>query len=477
MQPIGLSQALEAIQTAIADLKTPGHLQRAETLLWPTLDQFPDIAPLWFYAGCYLAQTGRHALAVRCYEKSYELQPNPVIWTDIGASYRCMNRIEECRAALMRGLEAMPNDPQILTNLAGSYVNEGDPQTGIGWGERAVAAQVNDKALWNLGLLYLEAGIYDKGFDLYAEGKHQHREERVYEPDAPLLTPQLHYELKGHGKTLLVYGEQGIGDELMFGTMLADVMEDYDIIFECHPRLEWLHQNSRHGDMQIIPTRKNFGPPSERPVPRADAKAAIGDLCRLYRRELKDFAWCGPIYTAPIAERDEFRGQLEVLAAGRPIIGVATRGGEISTATRYRRLTPSALEHFFNRDAFFVGLDYEDCSDLASWVQERFGSDRYFWPAAINFHWDYQHVAALIAATDAVVTVCQSVAHLSAGMGHSTHVLVPDKPAWRYGTTGRSWYWYPGSHAVLHRQNANFGNWNTAIDDAFASLPILREAA
>lgn len=470
MQPVGLAQALEAIQQAIADLKSPGNLQKAEQLLWPALDQFPDLPPLWFYAGCYLAQTGRHSLAIRCYEKSYELQPNPVIWTDIGASYRCMNRIEDCRGALQRGLEAMPNDPQMLTNLAGSYVNEGDPHAGIPYGERALEISPNEKTIWNLSLLYLEAGIFDKGFDFYTEGKHQHREDRVFEPDPPKLTPHLHHELKGQGKTLLVYGEQGIGDELMFGTMLQDAQKDYDIIFECHPRLEHLHRTSMHHDVQLLSTRKHFGPPSERPVPQADAKAAIGDLCRLYRREQKDFVWRGPTYTADINERDEYREQLEAMANGRPIIGVATRGGEISTAARYRRLPPSALERLFKRDYFFVGLDYEDVSELAAWL----GTERYFWPAAVNFHWDYSHVASLVAATDAVITVCQSVAHLSAAMGHPTHVLVPDKPAWRYGVSGDRWYWYPGKHAVLHRQK---GNWNQAIDAAFEALPKLRRAA
>src|SRR5690348_14526321 len=139
MQPLGLAQVIETLQSSIANLKAEGALERTEQLLWPALDQFPDVPPLWFYAGCYLTLTGRHALALRCYEKSYELQPNPVVFIDIGATYRCMNLVEKSRAALLRGLDAMPDDPQILTNLAGSYVNEGDPWPGIEYGERAAA--------------------------------------------------------------------------------------------------------------------------------------------------------------------------------------------------------------------------------------------------------------------------------------------------------------------------------------------------
>lgn len=477
MQPLGLSSVIATIQRCLENLKLGDNLQRIEGLLWHALDQFPDIPELWFYAGCYLALTGRHALAIRCYERSYEIQPNPVIFTDIGASYRCLNRIEESRAALHRGLEAIPEDPQILTNLAGSYVNEGDPLPGIAYGERALARQVSEKTLWNLGLLYLEAGEYAKGFDFYAEGKHQHREQRVYEPDPPKLTPELHHEIKGTGKTLIVHGEQGIGDELMFGTMLMDITRDYEVIFDCHPRLEWLHRHSawarelaREGrEVRIHAGRKDFRDPKERPLPwNADAKCAIGDLCRLYRRSRDAFYWSGPTYQADEAETAEYRAFLEAFAGGRRIIGLATRGGELSTATRYRRLNSQALEQVLSRDCLFVGLDYEDMTEVQKWSAEKYGPQRYVWPAAINFHWDYHHVAALIAATDAVISVPQSVMHLSAGIGHPTEVLVPSRPDWRMGQTSSDWAWYPGEHCTLHRQKGT--DWGPVIESAFAAI-------
>lgn len=469
MQPVGLAQVLETIQKALGNWRAPGELESLEKFLWPALDQFPEFAPLWFYAGCYLSLTGRHALAIRAYEKSYELQPNPTIWTDIGASYRCMNRVTECRVALKRGLEAMPEDPQLLTNLAGSYVNEGEPWTGIGYGEKALARDVNEKTIWNLALLYLEAGVYDKGFDFYAEGKHHHREERIFEPDPPKLTPQLHEALKGRGVPLIVYGEQGLGDELMLATMLPDVAQDYEVIFECHPRLEWLHRHSRHGDLQILPTRKHKGAPAERLMPQADAKSAIGDLCRFYRRRAECFTWNTPVYHADVGERNEYRQYLEAFAGGRKIIGLATRGGEISTNTHYRRLPRASIERLFSReDCLFVGLDYEDMTELVEFAREKFGPERYVWSAAINFHWEYSHVAALIAATDAVITVPQSVMHLSAGLGHPTEVLVQSKPDWRMGQTGSRWVWYPGDHCTLHRQVGN--DWDTVIDSAMAAI-------
>ncbi len=64
--------------------------------------------------------------------------------------------------------------------------------------------------------------------------------------------------------TLICFGEQGIGDEIMFSTMLNDAIEHYEIVFECHPRLEKLHRNStlarslteQGRQVRIYPTRK-----------------------------------------------------------------------------------------------------------------------------------------------------------------------------------------------------------------------------
>jgi hypothetical protein len=241
--------------------------------------------------------------------------------------------------------------------------------------------------------------------------------------------------------------------------MLRDVIADYDVIFDCHPRLESLHA---HADwaralrkagrpVHIVPTRKIRGGPVERPLPvPAQLKVAAGDLGRLYRRSLSDFQWHGPLFRADPRETREMRAQLETLAEGRRIVGLATRGGTMSTAVHYRTLKKDQLERiFYTPDTLFVGLDYDDMSALAQVYP-----DQYYWPAAVNFAWDVEHLACLVSATDAVLTVCQSVAHLSAALGHKTHVLVPDKPAWRYGIEGSRWDWY-GPHATLHRGESN----------------------
>lgn len=453
--------SLDSVITEASEALRAGNVGLAEQLIFPALDQKPHHAVLWFYAGVVLAAQGKHAVALECFTKSYALSPNPAIWSNAGACLRYMQDVEGCRALLEIGHEHAPWDAHITGNLCGSYVNEGNPMPGIAYGEPVKDDPAAGPSIkFNLGLLHLEAGNFAKGFDYYASGSHHLRRIPVYEPDLPELTPEMHSALRGAGNRILVVGEQGIGDELMMATMLGDARKDFEIVFDSHPRLETLHHGSTWNTgegykITIQPTRKDQG---EKKAPKGCiAKIALGNLGQFYRRTRESFP-AGPFYQArePALLVEQYRARLLGLAGGRKIVGLAMRGGTLSTARMYRMMPPEILDALVaDESLFFVSLDYEDMTPVA----ERLG-DRYCWLPSILWHWDYHHTAALAAATDVNVTVCQSVAHISAAMGHPTLVITPSKAAWRYGLTGEDWYWYGHPNVRLLRQSGD--SWSPA---------------
>lgn len=455
MEQMGLPQVVAAIDEHCRS----GDHERAGAMLWPALDQFPHVGALWFYAAALFMEEGKSVLAMACWEKCYQLECNPEVLVNLGAAARMTNQVELARATLERLLEIRPDDAKALSNLTGGYVNEGNPKPGIEYGERCLELDPEAKqGRFNLGLLYLEDGQYGKGFDCYADGFHRLRHPKVYTPDPPYLTPERFAELKqvAFKPRLIVAGEQGLGDEIMFSTMLDDVLEDFDVILDGHPRLESLYRRSRFASrITIHGTRKVDSPEWSH---EAHAKVMIGDLGRFYRRTPESFRWTGPIHSADPVEAGQLRAHLQSLAKGRPIIGLALRGGTVSTNRKYRGLPLAALGDLLKQDALFVSLDYEDVGDEVSYIRS-LGRD-VFWCPAILWHFDYLHTAALVAATDRVVTCCQSIAHLSAAMGHRVDVMVPSKPAWRYGLRSESWFWYPHSNARLLRQYGD--DWTPA---------------
>lgn len=495
MQPIGLADVIQAIGEALSQ-PSKENLAQVDSLLWDALNQFDQMPHLWHYAAQFSNHLGRHALAAQCLRRCYELESNPNVLANIGVTLRMQQKPEEARFVTQLALKRNPDDLLALGTLAANYVNEGNPQPGIEAGEEALrlGTERPGELKFNLGLLHLEAGNFARGFDLYAEGEHRWRENRMYATDGksepPVLTPQLHEfpcfragNKDGTKKTLLVYGEQGIGDEIMFSTMLCDVARDYNLVFDCHPRLESLHRNSSwalRSKAKIFPWRKERGDASTRRIDvDVDAKIAIGNLCRIYRRDLESFqrAWTDnrPLLYHPAHESEEYRKLLTNAAEGRKIIGIAFRGGTISTATKHRRLPEEAIKSFLERkDCLFVSLDYEDMTGVARWAHDTFGPRRFIWPASINFAWDYHHVAALLLATDLVISVPQSVAHLSAACGQNTVVLNPFKTAWREANCDsckarHEWYWY-GKHAKMLRQTES-GIW--PIEEAHNQIDAL----
>jgi hypothetical protein len=165
------------------------------------------------------------------------------------------------------------------------------------------------------------------------------------------------------------------------------------------------------------------------------------------------------------------------MALGRPIVGLATHGGVMTTARQYRTLRIPEIEQLVSRtDCLFVSLDYDDMTQVVFHIHEKFGPGRFHWPAAIVQHWDFEHTAALLAATDLNVAVCQSAAHLSAGIGAPTRVLVPKRCAWRYAPVDvqERWYWY-GGDALLYRQT-DAESWQGPLDAVVADIAKIERA-
>lgn len=502
MFEVGLASVCDEINEAFRT----SNFQRAEALLWPALDQFNKTPQLWFYAGNIFFKTGRPALSAICFERAIELDENPLVLANLGAAYRRLNQHEEGLAVLRAALERNPDYEPALVNLGAMYVNEGSPELGIPHLEKAVAlgqarGKLETGAEWNLGLLYLEASRFAEGFDIYRGGYGAERLVRTYAygevPEPKRLDAADHQAAQGVGSgahpkhTLIVWGEQGIGDEMMFATCLNQAIEHYDIVLECHPRLEKLHRNSTWArklaadgrQVRIYPTRKdeNIGWPITENI-RADFKCPIGDLASFYRRDIDAFhaAWreTGPTYAANPVEATEYRQMLHAWSGGRPIVCLATHGGVLTTARQYRTLRIPELEYLLEHtNCFFVGLDYDDMTPVMLHLDAKFPG-RYRWYPSIVQHWDYDHTAALLAACDMNVMVCQSAFHMSAGMGLPTRCLVPKRCAWRYAPIQdhpELSYWYPGDEVRLYRQE-DPDSWAAPLNRLIADINALRPA-
>lgn len=459
MQEANITDVYANVEKALAE----DQLDVAERWLFPAMDQHPKDPQLLFYASHCLVKRDHYALAKLAAEESLRLSPNSRAYGNLGAVYRRMNDNVMAEKMLRKAIDYEPGEKNAWNNFAANYVNEGNPLPGIEAAKKALEIDPDfTKAKWNLGLLQLEAGQFKEGWENYRVGLAlSDRMLRSYTDGTggePKLVESLDElvewrEQNGRKPRVITWGEQGLGDEIMFSTILKEFSEYADIVFECHPRLIKIFQDSYKFVKEFHPTRKDDMLEWPAEVKPCQFKLPIGDLGMFFRPDRESFNIKDRVPLKPDGNlKAMYRRTLEDMYPGKKFIGVAWTGGVLRTMRWYRSCELQELWPLgYNDDVVLVSLQYEDDAAAVDRYAKFVGNNIHRFPA-ITQHYDYQHTLALVCALDEVVTVCQSVAHLSAAAGVKTTVLVPDKPAWRYGLEEKDWFWY-GDNARLYRRN------------------------
>lgn len=395
-------------------IQMDGDLALAEQIYTAILSNHPDNWLCTFFLGTLYLQTHRNGLAVIMFERAGQLHPqSPEIWNNLGTAYKRENFNEEARKALLRS-RSLNVDADNLNNLATIYINEGEPEKGERWARLAVKEDPESTyAHWNLSLTLLEQGKWQEGFKEYSWGlRSKDRRNRDY--NAALWRGQ-------KNKSVVVYGEQGIGDEIMFASCIPDLKKlSKRVVFDCHPRLIGLFERSF--GIKCYPDRKK----DEIPwiwKENLDYKIPIGGLPQFFRKTDKDFP--GKPYLKPDPDMvKDVRTRLESLGPG-PYIGVSWYGGKKKTRNDLRAVPLEKWGEILKQDAQYISLQYT--KDHIKEAQEH---GLHVIKDVFEDNYDYN--AALVCALDLVISVNTSIVHLAGALGQECWCLTPTRRAWRY---------------------------------------------
>lgn len=395
-----------------------------------------------------------HAMALNVLRGAYHLaRTEPKIWANIGHCLAELWHTEAARDWMTRAARVEPDDVGHMTNLASIYAQMGDPLAAIEWGEKALAIDPESRtAKYNLSLPYLMEHRWPAGWAFYdeAHGTTHQRPQNVYTTEAA--------RWEGLGGNVVIYGEQGLGDAIMFASMIPEAIEDADrVVIDVDLRMVDLFRRS-FPKAHVSST--SGGQPLKVPAGwEPDCQIAMGSLGGFYRLQDTDFP--GTPYLVPDPDRVL---QWEALLARfpKPWIGVGWRGGTDTTGERERSLSLLELLPLFEAmpHATFVALNYQPATGQeVVEFREGCGVELQHWPRATRQGINLDETAGLIGALDAVVSVQTTAVHLAGAMGVPTWCLVPNKPQWRYGRTGERMPWYGA--VTLMRQGPKV--WTEAV--------------
>jgi tetratricopeptide (TPR) repeat protein len=410
----------------------------------------PDPEVLFYY-GTALFQQGKAGLATVVLKQCIDMRPTlQSAFQNLGNCYRIALDFKGAEEIYLSGLELGPS-AELEACLAGLWVNRGNPQKALFHYERSLAIEPRDKAvMFNSGLAHLELGNWKRGWELYDLGY-----------DAGVRSPRQYMNLPKwegeHGKVLIVWGEQGVGDEIMFASMIPDLQKICKrVIFDCHPRLVDTYRRSFPG-VEIHGTRKNY---SLEWIAKSDAEAhcSITTVAKYLRNDEKDFPGT-PYLTHAINVKKPKSDKLRV--------GVTWSGGTKATHAHARSFPVETLLPILEQDCEFFSLQYQDTAAReVCELEEATGIHLKHFPSRSE-HKNYDNTINFISTLDLVITVCTTVHHAAGALGVPCWTMVPSEPAWRYGLKGTKTPWY--GNTTLYRQ-AKGEQWGAVIDRIAADL-------
>jgi tetratricopeptide (TPR) repeat protein len=429
----------------------PSAEQRPETAIRPPA--VGDDADDWNAHGIAFRHESRFGEALAAFDRALALAPDyPPALYNKGLVLAGLDRLDEAVDCFRLALEncAATEPPtrvaEVCESLAGALcgLNRYEEAVAV---YRALATLKADPTPveWYLSMALLMLGRFAEGWQKY--------ESRFAMPEnaerAAEVRPLDLSEVAG--KRVLVWGEQGHGDNIQFARYVPLLAaRGAQVCFAAYPELAPLMR-----EMEGVGSVMTSGDAK----PECDLVTSLLSLPLAFRTELASIPGKVPYLRAPAARLSEWRA---ILGPRRqPRVGIAWWG---SQHIPYRSLPLAALEPLLQRrDVTFHVLHTEipvgDRLLLAKYPHVVDHS------AALG---DFADTAALIQSLDLVVTIDTSVAHLAGALARPVWIMLAFSADWRWLLDRDDSPWYPTARLFRQKRRGDWESVMTAVSQALS---------
>ena len=286
-------------------------------------------------------------------------------------------------------------------------------------------------AKWTMGLIELQTGNFERGWELYD----QRWDSSVF--NSPKLKTRLpEWRPYRAYQSVLVWCEQGIGDQLLYASLLEKVRScTKKVTVMIDVRMIGLFQRA-NPDITFIPHDSKVKNSDY------DSQIAIGSIGRHFIETREDISeYRSTNYIKPNPKRVEQVKQELNLTGEEFVIGLSWA----STAPRIDKHKSVALEELLGLwdipNIKVVNLQYGKPDHDIEPFEEKTGKQ--VWQTTVSNFFDLEGVAAIMSLCDAVVSVSNANVHIAGAMGRPTYVLDANKLWYWNHKNGRSSLFYP----------------------------------
>lgn len=407
-----------------------------------------------------------------------ELAARAVILNNIGSAIAHNGARETAVAMMCRAIATNPFDPQYRENLAAilatdgeseqarkliagimkesdkrpnawnilAYCNtiDGDLEESIACNKRALElAPHSAKFQFDLACSYLRTGRFAEGWPLYEA---RSKVDRL--PDPPPL-PQWKGERCKH---LLVYGDQGVGDKIMFARFLPWARERCDkLTFATDPASLPLFYGYR-GTADLTCENLFVG---------CEAQIPVASLAGLYGADADNLPPDPGLIEVPPT-----RGTLigDGIKVGLCWAGNPKQANDDTRSMPFREIVGLAANP--RNDLFSLQVGPRSV-DIATNRAQLVVNDM---TGMIEGNWSA--TPAMIKSCDVIVTVCTSIAHLAGALGVPCFLMLSRFSCWRWMWDREDTPWYP-SVRIFRQKRLN--DWKPVIADVMDALDVMHK--
>ncbi len=291
-----------------------------------------------------------------------------------------------------------------------------------------------DRAAFNAGWFAMMDGDLQQAGELLDRGR---RENVFGNKSPPSSAPIVEPGMDVRGKTVLLHGEGGFGDEIINVRFARRLQErGAKVVVTCQPGLAPIFNRMESVDAVVSDQAVRAGVYHDYRIPamsapwilnRSMAEVNVGPYLRADPEHV--FKW------------RRHQGKIGICYQGNP-----------QFEHEQHRLFPRELLDDCVDGEDIVLLQYGENPELESW----------------------EDTAGIIANLSLVITSCTSVAHMAGALGKPTWIVTPVLPYYIWARPGNKTVWYDS--VTLFRQSG-YGDWKTPFDNIKEALRLRRRAA
>jgi len=454
----------------------------AERTLRTAASRRPDDAEITATLGALLHDVGQEAEARDTLDRSLALDPqNAAALYYAGNIRHDFGRWDEAETFYRRALAVAPDHADALINMADCLAELGRKPEAQQALDAARQAHGNDPDVrYACGITALTHGDFAKGWpDIRSQVKTAKRKAMRF-PHLPKLD-----SLDFAGRRAVIWGDQGIGDEIIFASFLLSLgSHASEMVCELDRRLVPLFSR---GLPEFTFIERSFQPPPPSPTDEKawlrtwraaslDRRLAgvthqlpLPDLGGWLRPDFSSFPRHAGYLKADGARVAEFRRAMKT--GNEALIGVSWRSQNKSLGRHKSIALRQMLDALPSSRLRFVNLQYGEVDEEIAAAREATGRSVEIVPG-LDCYNDIDGLAALTMACDAVVTVSNVTAHIAGGLGQKVGLFCPvglGRLCYWFDS-GRASPWYPSMQIFRQQRDAS---WTEAFADCAAWLSDL----